>query len=225
MPLPWKKSQATPESPSDSEASQAQSQASSETDAQTQAPQADALTPLLLQKLEELERKLQAPQPSAQPSAQPEAPTHNNTPSVFEDEEAAFRSRIAPLAVATLNVANEVAFMKFLTALSPRDRAIYDKYANEVEAEAKLYAPGQLATPEAWRRIFDMIKGRHADELAAVSVPVIEGVGGKSPAPPTPKPPEEAALPEPVLKMLRGLKISPKDYVEARRRLNIQVEE
>jgi hypothetical protein len=178
---------------------------------------------LLLQKLEELERKLQAPQPSA--PAEAPTPQAHNAPSVFEDEEAAFRSRIAPLAVATLNVANEVAFMKFLTALSPRDRAIYDKYASEVEAEAKLYAPGQLATPEAWRRIFDMIKGRHADELTALSVPVIEGVGGKSPAPPTPKRPEEEALPEPVLKMLRGLKISPKDYVEARRRLNIQVEE
>ena len=115
-----------------------------------------------------LEAKVTAPPP---PPNAPKAPT-----SFLDDEEAAFNERVAPTQAISLHAGAMAARLSFEQAINGDrsengqvNRALYYKYAAEVQDLMNREAPVRRMLPEVWQMAFEMVRGRHSNEIYAAA--------------------------------------------------------
>lgn len=93
----------------------------------------------------------------------------NNEPaqrtSFLEDEDKAFNERAAPLVNAIFTVGASSARMTFENGLKGIEAKLYTRYGKEVEELMAKEPPQNQASPYSWKTGFDIIKGRHIEEV------------------------------------------------------------
>lgn len=124
--------------------------------------------------LQTMRQQIQALEKNQRPPEKREEPAGV---SFIEDPEGFIRQEIgkfvAPVGVATLNASAQLARSGAKQTL---DRlrvsgtkiskgAVWDKYSSEIEDLAKTVNVGQLQTADAWIHLFNMVLGRHLDEI------------------------------------------------------------
>lgn len=178
------------------------------------------------QKLQELEASRRQPQQQQQQ----EEPADWLT-----DPEKAATQRIsaavAPVAQVAMNSARITARLVAEQRLLSNDQLngtmnarFFAAWSGEIDAIAKNTNPVQLSVPEGWLTIFDIVKGRHADELMDVEkrkkqYSFLES--GRSSSVTTSNDntnkPAKDQLTEQELKVCQNMKITPEKYLERKR--------
>lgn len=85
--------------------------------------------------------------------------------SFLDDEDKAFGERAKPIVDGVFAIGAQVSRMSFENGLDGLDKKMYAKYGKEVEEMMAKEPANNQASPYAWRTIFDIIKGRHTNDI------------------------------------------------------------
>lgn len=147
--------------------------------------------------LEQLRNKIQEleARPVARTDDPPPPPTNNGPTSVLVDEDKAFNERMAPLANVVFNSASMGGRMLAMEQLRDMSKpggfnhiAFFNQHKAEIEGLMGQVPPQSRAHPDTWINLYNLVKGRHAEELLDASKKgenafFVEGTAGSPPPP------------------------------------------
>jgi len=172
--------------------------------------------------LAEMRGKMQALEANPQPPPpDPNAPV--GPPSVLVDEDAAFNSRLAPMASAILTTGAASAEMLAKNQIASSGEAkIYEHYEKEIREVISQTEPAQRIHPETFINAFSLVKGRHLSEIMESKekhdgVYFVEGSGSP---PLTQDDKKEDKLTDQEIDVAKKMNVKPEDYLKQKKEMN-----